>query len=77
MRRATENFNVQKYEDAVKEFTKIIMKNPNMAEMYNNRAVAYMKIGKKELAIKDFERANQLQPDNEMFKNNLNMAINQ
>ena len=52
------------YEDAVREFTRIIGENPDFAEVYLQRAIAYGQLGKIQLARDDAQKAISLSPKN-------------
>ena len=38
-------------------FSEAIKKNPDFADAYNNRGVVYLKVGRTDEALKDFEKA--------------------
>lgn len=50
------NFMLDRYEDAVRDYTSVINLHP-AAEVYNARGAVYMKMGKTNLAEKDFNTA--------------------
>ncbi|XP_039969900.1 E3 ubiquitin-protein ligase CHIP isoform X1 [Bactrocera neohumeralis] len=50
-------FVVRKYDDAVSCYTKAIMKNPNNATYFTNRALCYLKLKRWELSCHDCRRA--------------------
>lgn len=52
-----------KYAEAIIYYTKIIEYDPNFAEAYFKRGLAYQKIGKEDLAKLDFEKAESLEPE--------------
>lgn len=52
----------ERYSEAIVLYTKIIEDDPNFAEAYFKRGVAYQKIGKEDLAKFDFEKAESLEP---------------
>jgi tetratricopeptide (TPR) repeat protein len=52
------------YEEAVREFTRIIGENPNFAEAYLQRAIAYGQLGKIRLARDDAQKTISLSPKN-------------
>ncbi|MCK9614063.1 MAG: tetratricopeptide repeat protein [Candidatus Omnitrophica bacterium] len=51
-----------KYDEAITEYNKAIELNPNYAEAYNNRGVAYNVKGSYDQAISDFTRAIEINP---------------
>jgi tetratricopeptide (TPR) repeat protein len=62
--RGSVNGRLKLYEKAVSDFTKAADLNPNDAEAYNNRGLAYAKGMKKyDMAITDFNRAIGLNPE--------------
>jgi tetratricopeptide (TPR) repeat protein len=58
-------------ENAIREFSLAIEKNPNYAEAYSNRAVAYMLQKKFNKAEEDLLKAKQLNPDSPTIRYNL------
>ena len=50
------NFMLAEYEQAVRDYTVVLQQRP-AADVYHARAAAYLKLGKKEAAEKDFEAA--------------------
>ncbi|XP_054744056.1 E3 ubiquitin-protein ligase CHIP isoform X2 [Anastrepha obliqua] len=50
-------FVLRKYDDAVSCYTKAIMKNPNNATYFTNRALCYLKLKRWELSCQDCRRA--------------------
>jgi tetratricopeptide (TPR) repeat protein len=48
------------YEPAIADFSKVIELNPGFPEDYNNRAWAYLKVGKAERGLADVARGLQL-----------------
>lgn len=44
---------IENYEKAITALTKAIKRNPRSADLYNQRSIAYHKIGEKEKAIDD------------------------
>jgi len=50
----------QKYEEAIESYNNAIQIKQDDGEVYQNRAIAYLKIGKKEQAEKDFMKAKEL-----------------
>jgi tetratricopeptide (TPR) repeat protein len=57
-----------RFDDAIEKFHYAIQYNPNNAGAYSGRGQAYSKKGKWYEAIKDFEVALSLEPNNEQFK---------
>jgi tetratricopeptide (TPR) repeat protein len=57
-------------ENAIREFSLAIEKNPNYAEAYSNRAVAYMLQKKFNKAEEDLLKAKQLNPDSPTIRYN-------
>jgi S1-C subfamily serine protease len=55
-------YEVGKFSDAVKNYTKYIAKSPNEPEAYNYRGLAYWKLHEYEKALKDFTKAMKLDP---------------
>lgn len=51
------------YDHAIVNLTKAIELNPNFAEAYNNRGIAYRKKGNHTCAIADYTKAIELKPD--------------
>lgn len=51
------------YDDAIKDFTKVIELNQNYVYAYNNRGFCYKNNGQYDNAIKDFTKAIELKPD--------------
>ena len=51
---------LQKYQQAIKDYTQAIKLNPNFAEAYQNRGNAYKALGKNAEAEKDFAKAKEL-----------------
>ncbi|KAK9760544.1 hypothetical protein K7432_015320, partial [Basidiobolus ranarum] len=52
-----------KYEEAIQEYTKAIIKSPSTAIYYTNRALTYMKLKKWDSVIDDCEKAMELDPN--------------
>lgn len=50
-------YNLRKYEDAINCYTKAIIKNPDVAQYFTNRALCYLKLLKWEQACTDCRRA--------------------
>jgi len=58
-------------ENAIAEFSNAINKDPNYAEAYSNRAVAYMLQKKNNKALDDLKKAKELKPDSANIRYNL------
>lgn len=58
-------------ENAINEFSNAITKDPNYAEAYSNRAVAYMMQKKYNKALDDLKKAKELKPDSAAIRYNL------
>ena len=67
-------YNMDRFSDAITEFTKAINLYPSFAGFYSNRGAAYGQQGKYSEAIADFEKALQLDPGNPQFRNNIVMT---
>ena len=61
--RGTELGQLQRYDEAVADFTKAIAANP-FDFIYGNRAAAYYSLGRYQEALHDYDRAIELNPDN-------------
>ena len=55
-------FNMQRYNEAIKDYNKAISLKPDFVEAYNNRGNAYYVLNKYNEAINDWEKAIQLNP---------------
>ena len=55
--------NKKQFVEAVEHYSRSIMLNPNASVPYNNRGVAFMRIGKHDHAIRDYEKAIELNPN--------------
>ena len=53
----------QEYENAIKHYTESIKSKPDYTAAYNNRGVAYHRIGDYNRAIEDYDKAIEIQPD--------------
>ena len=62
--------NKKDYSKAIKHYSNAIKLNPQMAEAYCNRGLAYSKKGKVERAIKDYNKAIELDPNDVSTYNN-------
>ena len=51
------------HDHAIKDFNRAIELNPNHADAYNGRGIAYRQIGKLTRAIADFDRSIELNPN--------------
>jgi hypothetical protein len=58
-------------ENAINEFSSAIKKDPNYAEAYSNRGVAYMMQKKYNKALDDLKKAKDLKPDSANIRYNL------
>jgi len=58
-------------ENAIAEFSNAINKDPNYAEAYSNRAVAYMLQKKNNKALDDLKKAKEIKPDSATIRYNL------
>jgi tetratricopeptide (TPR) repeat protein len=58
-------------ENAINEFSNAINKDPNYAEAYSNRGVAYMMQKKYNKALDDLKKAKELKPDSANIRYNL------
>jgi hypothetical protein len=58
-------------ENAINEFSNAIKKDPNYAEAYSNRGVAYMMQKKYNKALDDLKKAKELSPDSANIRYNL------
>jgi len=56
------------YDQAIKNYTEAIRLDPKIALAYSSRGTVYLQLGKKELAIQDFEKALSIDPDDELAK---------
>ena len=54
-------------EGAIADFTRVIDLTPKDSTALNNRAVAYNKVGKRDLALADYTRAIELNPQSATF----------
>lgn len=62
------SFKLGQYKEAVDLFTKVIQADPHFKKVYASRAEAYIKMGKKEEAARDYEReAIENQKDEELY----------
>ena len=52
-----------RYDEAIKEYSKAIRLNPELAEAYYNRGLTYKKLGQLERAIEDYNAAIRLNPE--------------
>ena len=62
------------YKKSIKDYTKAIQLNPNLAEACNNRGIVYKNKGDYGEAIKDFDRAISLNPNDDVAYNNLGLV---
>ena len=54
------------YDRAIEDYTKAIELDPNPADAYNNRGVAYGKKDESDCAIKDYTKAIELNPNRDI-----------
>ena len=64
MERGTLLYELNKREESIKDFTKAIKLNPNLADAYYNRALTYYSSGNFEKAIKDCNKSIELDTKN-------------
>jgi hypothetical protein len=62
--RGTELGKLQRYEEAIADFTKSIAAYPGYDFVYGDRATAYYLLGKYNHALRDYDKAIELNPDN-------------
>lgn len=65
------------YKKVIELCQKILQKDPNMAQAYNNMGAAYNELKDWDKAIANCKKAIELKPDFTLAKNNLNWAIQQ
>ena len=65
---------LEKYQEAIDNFTMFIEIDPNNAYVYKNRGVALMKLKQYDSAIKDFEKAKSISPRLSGIHSNLGVA---
>ena len=70
------NYKKADYETAVRDISKAIELNPNLAEAYNNRGLAYNNLGKYNEAIIDLDKAIELNPKLTAAYDNRGIAYN-
>lgn len=56
-------FAARKYDDAINFYTKAIIKNPDVATYFTNRALCYLKLKRWELSCQDCRRALDIEPN--------------
>jgi STIP1 family protein 1 len=56
-------FSIRKYEEAINCYSKAIIKNPDVAHYFTNRALCYLKLCRWELACTDCRRALDMEPN--------------
>jgi len=61
---------LNKYEQAIEDFSKAIELDPDFAEAYNNRGLSYAELNEHEQAIKDYDKAIELNPNYAVAYNN-------
>lgn len=65
-----------KYDQAIADFSEVILLNPDFAKAYYDRGLIYMRKGDDDSAIADYTRAIRLDPSIEQFFNNRGNAYN-
>ena len=68
-------FNLKKYPEAIKEFTKAIKILNNDPDYYFNRGLSYYSMRMYESAVKDYEKAIDILPGNADYHNALGAAL--
>ncbi len=63
------------YVGAIEDYTKAIELKPDYASAYNNRGVAYEKVGKFKQAIENYRKSLAIDPNYSTPKNNLNNLL--
>lgn len=64
-------YNLEQYEEAIKDYNRCIRLDPDYALAYNNRGAAKEKLGHLESARKDYKKAIDIDPDSETAMGNL------
>lgn len=54
------NTNKGEYDRAIEDYSKALALEPRDVDIYNSRALAYIKLGREEEARRDFEMYNEL-----------------
>jgi tetratricopeptide (TPR) repeat protein len=72
--RGNEHFQNEDYSNAVYEYSKAIVANPEFVRAYNNRGVAFSRREKYDKAIKDFNKVLALDPEYASAYNNRGFA---
>ena len=67
-------FNLKRYPDAIKEFTKAIKLIENEPDFYFNRGLAYYSMKMLDQAIKDYRKSIELDPDHSDYYNAIGAA---
>lgn len=70
-----EFYRLGRFEDCVKACNEALKLNPNYAAAYNNICSAYNQLKKWDEAIAAGKKAVQLDPNSQLYKNNLNVAL--
>lgn len=52
----------ERYREAISDYSYLLNRNPNLATAYNNRAIAYYKLGDYQKAYRDWQQAIRLSP---------------
>ncbi len=57
----------EQYEESIEIFTKVIEMEPRFAKALQARAIAYLRTGENDMALKDIEEAIKIEPENHRF----------
>ena len=69
------NYHLNKFEEAIKIWTKAIEINPNNLDAHNNLGNALIKLKKNELALKNFDQALKLKPNFSQAHHNRSVVL--
>ena len=72
--RGNEYMELEKYYEAIAEYSKAIKLNPDDADAYYNRGIAYRKLGNYKDAIVDYSSAIKINPDDAYAYKNRGIA---
>lgn len=75
-KKGTQLYQQKQYDSAAAYFEKIAVQKPGKAEVYYNLGNAYYRMNKVGLAVLNYQRALQLNPDYQLAQDNLAMAEN-